>query len=722
MQTISTMVTQGSGADAGAPPPDRPTQTKSKSPIGDAGGGVGALLRAIMEAAVDAVIVADDAGRIQVLNPAATRIFGYTTDEAVGLPVTAILPSEEGWDAAAVRRLLVGDGDDNVGTYREGVGRHKDGSTLPVGLSLSLVDEGGATRFLGIVRDMSAQRRSASELELEQKTQRLLNALLQVSLRPISLDALLNLSLDLILSTPWLPTQPRGAILLHDSEDSRLHMRAHRGLGATLIGMCARVPLGTCLCGRAAESGEVVVAQHVDDRHDHRYDGIADHGHYVVPITSGGEVLGVLALYLDVGHPAATREIGYLEAVASTLAGTIRRKQAEEELISLAARLADKNRDLESFATIVSHDLQEPLRKVIGDTERLVSALSGGGESAALALRIRATSARMRSMVDSLLTFSRLGTGGSEPTTVHPGAAVRAVLADLADRIQEAGAEVTVGSLPPVMSDPVHIRQLFQNLIANALKFHRPGVAPVITITGQLLPSGSPDVPNGPVARFTVEDNGIGLRSQDTERIFGLFSRAGGRERYEGSGVGLATCRRIVERYGGTITADGVPGSGARFKISLPAGSTTDELPVVPRLDELPTGLWILAVEDDPDDGLFLREAHARSELPGRLDLLTDGPAFLQRLRCVEEPDRWPDVVVMDMNLPGRSGRELLEDWALAPWAAVPVLVLTPSDSVEAAYRAARLPATGYLRKPVTVGALEGGVAEALSATRIVDD
>jgi light-regulated signal transduction histidine kinase (bacteriophytochrome) len=180
---------------------------------------------------------------------------------------------------------------------------------------------------------------------------------------------------------------------------------------------------------------------------------------------------------------------------------------------------------------------------------------------------------RMRRLIDDLLTFSRVTTQKRPFARLDLERVAREVVSDLEVRIAQAGGTVAIGKLPAVEADLTQMRQLFQNLIANAVKFHRPGVPPVVEVAGELVtqPPADPDADEPvPLCRLSVRDNGIGFDEKYRERIFDVFQRLHGRDEYEGTGVGLAVCRKIAERHGGTITAHGRPGEGATFVVTLP--------------------------------------------------------------------------------------------------------------------------------------------------------
>jgi PAS domain S-box-containing protein len=239
------------------------------------------------------------------------------------------------------------------------------------------------------------------------------------------------------------------------------------------------------------------------------------------------------------------------------------RKRAEERLKDYAERLQLSNRELEQFASVAAHDLQEPLRKIqaFGDRLRARAGAVLDEQSSDYLARMLAAAARMRTLIEDILAFSRVGRKGGGFVPVDLTGVVREVIGDLDVRLQEAAGRVELGPLPTVEADPVQMRQLFQNLIGNSLKFRRPDEPLVVTVTG-LARDG--------LARITVRDNGIGFEPEYRERIFEVFQRLHGHDAYEGTGIGLAICRKIVERHGGTITAEGVPRSGATFLVAIP--------------------------------------------------------------------------------------------------------------------------------------------------------
>lgn len=241
------------------------------------------------------------------------------------------------------------------------------------------------------------------------------------------------------------------------------------------------------------------------------------------------------------------------------------RRTAEAQVERYTRELERSNKALEDFAAIASHDLQEPLRKILMFGDRLRRSVEGGlSEKAEDSLaRLLGAAHRMQALIDGLLRYSRITTRAQPFEPVDLSAVADAVLEDLESAVTRSGASVTRDDLPTVDADPLQMRQLLQNLLSNALKFQRKGVAPQIHIGQHLLDEGTRTA-------ITVRDNGIGLDPEHTERIFGVFTRLHGRDDFEGSGIGLAICRRIAERHGGTIQAAPYPAGGSTFTVDLP--------------------------------------------------------------------------------------------------------------------------------------------------------
>jgi signal transduction histidine kinase len=264
-----------------------------------------------------------------------------------------------------------------------------------------------------------------------------------------------------------------------------------------------------------------------------------------------------LAMFVAVGLVA--RLIGSQERIRLI---NLALGRSNDELERQAQELVRSNSELDQFASIASHDLQEPLRKVRTFTERVSDTeaenLSERGQD--YLRRANSSAERMQVLIEDLLRYSRVTTHARPFVPVDLAAVTAEVLDDLSEQVRRADADVQVGTLPTISADAPQMRQLLQNLISNALKFRRDGVPLVVRIDGEV---------RGDWLTLTVADNGIGFDPQYAQRIFRVFERLHGRGSYPGTGIGLALCRKIAERHGGTVVASAVPGEGATFTVTV---------------------------------------------------------------------------------------------------------------------------------------------------------
>jgi PAS domain S-box-containing protein len=261
---------------------------------------------------------------------------------------------------------------------------------------------------------------------------------------------------------------------------------------------------------------------------------------------------------------------GEVEGAFATARQVTKQKQAESEAQHYMQELERSNAELQDFAAIASHDLQEPLRKVIafGDHLKEHCGDSMDEQGRDFLARMQNAAQRMSVLIEALLQYSRMATREQPFQPVDLLVVVFGVVADMEERIAKSHARIELAPVPKVMADPMQVRQLIQNLVANALKFQRPGTRPHVVIEGRTTDHGDCEI--------SLRDNGIGFEEKYLERIFRPFQRLHGRSEYEGSGMGLAICRKVVARHGGTITARSRPGEGSTFVVTLPAVKITD--------------------------------------------------------------------------------------------------------------------------------------------------
>ncbi len=282
-----------------------------------------------------------------------------------------------------------------------------------------------------------------------------------------------------------------------------------------------------------------------------------------LPLTTVGSVLYsqyaiVMIALLTTGLVAGLRMTQSLSQHLET------RRLLQQKMESAMRDLARSNQELQQFATVASHDLQEPLRKVTSYAQmmrlRYEGQLDSDGDH--YLERISDGVSRMQLLIKDVLALSRVGRDDAPQRLVPLDDLVDHVVADLEGALAASGGQIHRGKLPPVRGNPVELGQLFLNLASNGIKFRRPGVPPIVKISAAR---------EGDDCHITVADNGIGIAEQDLERIFHIFQRLHPRSDYEGTGIGLALCRKVVEHHGGRIWAVSTPGKGTAFHVSLPA-------------------------------------------------------------------------------------------------------------------------------------------------------
>jgi light-regulated signal transduction histidine kinase (bacteriophytochrome) len=253
------------------------------------------------------------------------------------------------------------------------------------------------------------------------------------------------------------------------------------------------------------------------------------------------------------------------------------RKAAEDKLLQYAHRLETQNTELQQFAYAAAHDLKEPLRKIM----MYYSAISGEGVASLSAKqqqylsRSANAAARMHGLIDDMLAFTRLTQPGQVLEPVDLDSLLTEIVESLKDNIDAAGARISIAPLSSVMGIPFQLRQVFINLLGNALKYHHPDRLPSIDLFAQTLEKEAGNGAQRQIFhRITIRDNGIGFDEDQRERIFNLYERLHGRNEFEGTGIGLAICRKIMQTHQGAVTATGKIGLGAEFHLDFPSDIT----------------------------------------------------------------------------------------------------------------------------------------------------
>ncbi|MEL7436295.1 MAG: ATP-binding protein, partial [Chloroflexota bacterium] len=330
--------------------------------------------------------------------------------------------------------------------------------------------------------------------------------------------------------------------------------------------------LDATLCKRTIESASILAVPDISSVMDITspcFDTLMPKSYIGTPLTVNGRLYGTLSFVSEEQRDTAFSESDqdFVQIMAEWIAISLERQQNRDELATYASNLEKSNVELEQFAYAASHDLQEPLRKIQTFGSRLESKYGDKLEGRGLEYltRMQSAAGRMQALIQDLLSLSRVTTQAQPLEKIDLNDVIDEVLVDIEVQVSKANAEICVSELPIIEADKTQMRQLFQNLITNAIKFAREDIPPSVVIESQLHTSTAILE-----VEISVSDNGIGFEPRYAERIFSVFQRLHGRGEYEGTGVGLALCRKIVERHNGTIIAHGKPNEGATFMITLP--------------------------------------------------------------------------------------------------------------------------------------------------------
>lgn len=523
------------------------------------------LYRAIGESIEYGVWIADGEGRYTYLSPSLLKLVGLTQEECAGFGWTKALNPEDADRTVAAWKECVRTG----GRWsKEQHFRGVDGQWHPIlTRGVPVTDATGQiTAWVGINLDISDQKRTEQEVrDREARFRTLTEAIPQIV---------------------W-TANPRGVITFFNQQ-----WYAYTGheLSAGVVTDWSEMVHPDDI-EPFRHNWQLAVAQEAHEfTAEFRLRRVAD-GAYRWMLTnaislrdSTGSVMewvGSIADIDDQKRQAEILERMVRERTSALLDEVEERKKVEQQLREVAVELGRSNKELEQFAYVASHDLQEPLRKIQAFGDRLRSKFSDSLPEVGKEYveRMHVSAARMRRLIDDLLTFSRVTTQARPFVRVNLDRIAQEVVSDLDEYINQSEGKIEITGLPTIDADPTQMRQLFQNLIANAIKFHRPNVPPVIAIHGEQIDWQFPGSNGGTIlaCRIHVRDNGIGFDEKYLDRIFQVFQRLHGREEYEGTGVGLAICRKIVERHGGTITARSQVGEGATFVIVLPIHQAVEE-------------------------------------------------------------------------------------------------------------------------------------------------
>jgi two-component system sensor kinase FixL len=497
-------------------------------------------LKAIIENAIDGIITIDRRGIIESLNLSAAKIFGYSREELVGKNVNILMPEpfhseHDGY----IQKYHESRQPKIIGIGREVPGRKKDGTIFPFLLGVSEVNLGDRIIYTGFIHDITELKKAQNALkESEERYNAIINAAVHgiITINTRGVMEMINPSAARLFGYSAEEMMGKNVSMLMPEPDSSLH-----------------------------------------DSYIHNYlrtgvQKIIGIGREVTGMRKDGSLFPCYLSISEVTLADRTVFTGFVHDISG-------QKMAEENLRRYALELKRSNMELQDFAYVSSHDLQEPLRKIqaFGDRLKLKEGDKLSEEGKDYIERMLNAANRMQNLINDLLHFSRVTTKGEPFIRVDLNQILKEVISDLEISIEKNQAKVEYSELPELEADPTQMRQLFQNLISNAIKFRKKDEKPVIKIYARKLQRKAHlvSIPGDESYEIFFEDNGIGFDEKYLDKIFNIFQRLEVKK-YEGSGVGLAICRKIASRHGGNITAKSAPGKGSVFIVTLSAKQTKE--------------------------------------------------------------------------------------------------------------------------------------------------
>ncbi|MEX2169588.1 MAG: response regulator [Pirellulales bacterium] len=680
--------------------------------------------RAVLEVALDCIVMMDQEGQILEFNPAAERAFGYSRKEIVGkrlsevlIPLGARQAHERG-----LRHYLETGEIGILGKRIEVTAYRANGTEFPVELAVGVSQQEGQPVFTAYLRDLT-DRKQADEALAESLAMSALKA--DVAHTLISSDnhrEILQCCCEALV-------RHLGAAFARiwtlNEKEQMLELQTSAGIYTHIDGDHSRVPVGKFKIGKIAEERKPHLTNHVvgDPRVGNqewaRQMGMVAFAGY--PLIVGDRLVGVMAMFAR--HTLAPTTLEALGVVADSIALGIERFDAERGRIQATAAKAiaeDASRAKSEFLAHMSHEIRTPLNGILGFTELLRRGVGSEVQRDEYLETINSSGRHLSSLIDDILDLSKIEAGRMEFERIRcsPHQVITEVLSVLRVRAQEKGLSLecrwTSGIPETILTDPARLRQLLMNLVGNAIKFtERGGVKLLATVT---LDSLEP--------RFLIEvhDTGVGIPAERIDIIFAPFEQADSSitRRFGGTGLGLAISRCIARSLGGEITVESRPGRGSIFRATLETGSLDD----VPILDQPPTEALLAARSSDA--GIARRLASSR------VLLVEDGESNRQLIRvvlqeagakvvCAENGQEGLeaecrdsfDLILMDMQMPvmdGYTAAERLRDRGCT----IPILALTAHAMRGDKEKCFAAGCSGYLTKPINIDKLVQAVADAL--------
>ena len=519
----------------------------------------------VLDSTPDAMLFVNAQNKIVMVNAQFEKVFGYSQDEVVGRDLVMLVPDRYRKDHRnKVENFFTQPKARPMGSNLEIFAIRKGGAEFPADISLSPLQTDDELLVSAAVRDISARKKAEQQIELNYFIQKVTNSMLKISLEPLSLEEQFERILALILNVPNLSLQSKGAIFLKDPETEILTIKALHGFEEPESLPCHEIPIGQCLCGRAAATSKLVYAENMREKHDIHDGDIFPHGHYCVPIVSGMDVYGILNVYIREGHKRSDREEDFLTSVASTLANIIERDLAEREKKDLQLQLSqtEKLAALGRFTANIAHEIRNPLTSVGGFARRLDKVLPPDTREKNYASIIIAEVSRLEKILKNILSFSKETTPDLRKNKLSQVIDQALLINEELFRQKSVDVKKILADLPEFPFDSDMIIEVLENIFLNAIDSMPDGGEMTVTTEKEAGAAGESR------ALIRIRDTGEGIPADQLETIFEPFYTT--KVADQGTGLGLSITRKIMEALGGSVAIDSSEGRGTVVTLSLP--------------------------------------------------------------------------------------------------------------------------------------------------------
>jgi len=513
------------------------------------------------------VVISDREGNIEYVNPQFYELTGYAAHEIMGKHLEFLVkgcddesPFDEMWAS-------ITSGDKWKGEFCKEDGGKKCWGLMSIAPVRNI--DGQINNYITIMENITDRKEMLEEINRNHKIQVVLNKILNILLEPIPLHAQLRQSLAIVMDGPFERLGKSASIMLADNEKSELRMTAHVAMPESIVEKCNIVPFGTCICGKVAQITEI---EHIDCTSNMEKMNVPDHlpeGLYCVPVRSNNRLLAVMSIHMAKGRESDEKEMDFLRLVATTLAGVIEKKLGEEELQIARAEAVFASQAKSDFLANMSHEFRTPLNAVIGFSEMMILGIGGAlnEKQTEFAKDIHESGEHLLALINDILDLSKVESGILELDCSYVSIQdlVKKSFLFVRQRCEDKGlalsCEIEEG-IEKICCDEMRIKQVLVNLLSNAVKFTNEGSI-IVRVS---LKEG------GRILQVLVEDTGIGIKAEDLLMLFQPFRQVetGYARDNEGSGLGLALCKNIINSHKGVLWAESTFGEGSRFIFTLP--------------------------------------------------------------------------------------------------------------------------------------------------------